>query len=206
MDLNVENGTIVSNLDDFRERTSNDIYMESMIKALARVSSQYITRDSSYHLERTYVNEFYHQWSLFLQLENPQRLYLNGEVCKHLIENNNEKYKYPDLILHHSQDDNQDNRIACEFKRQNWIEDDCQKDMNTLDLVLTSASSNAKLKNNFKWGVFIQIGGTIDRLEDYVRQHPFNEDIWCIVVSDDVSQITIKTIKEMMFKNKGRNI
>lgn len=197
MVLDVENGVITTNLKGFRRKAKYDIYMETMIKALARVSSQYISRDASYHLERTFMCEFYHQWSMFLQMENPQRLYLNGEVCKHLNDNNNEKCKYPDLILHHSQDDNQDNRIACELKRNNWEDEDFVKDMNTLKLALTSASYNAKLKENFKWGVFIQIGGDIDRIEEFVKNKCYHKKIWCIVVNDDVSQITIKTIGEM---------
>lgn len=197
MVLDVENGVITTNLKGFRRKAKYDIYMETMIKALARVSSQYISRDASYHLERTFMCEFYHQWSMFLQMENPQRLYLNGEVCKHLNDNNNEKCKYPDLILHHSQDDNQDNRIACELKRQNWEDEDFVKDMNTLKLALTSASYNAKLKENFKWGVLIQIGGDIDKIEEFVKNKRYHNKIWCIVVNDDVSQITIKTIGEM---------
>lgn len=201
MVLDVENGVITTDLKDFRIKAKNDIYMETMIKALARVSSQYITRDSSYHLERTFMCEFYHQWSMFLQMENPQRLYLNGEVCKHLNDNNNEKCKYPDLILHHSQDDNQDNRIACELKRQNWNDKDFRKDLNTLKLVLTSASDNLKLKSNFKWGIFIQIGGSIDRIERFVQNKRFHKDIWCVVVNDDVKQIHIKTIGELRKRN-----
>ena len=197
MVLDVVNGTITTDLKEFRIKAKNDIYMETMIKALARVSSQYITRDSSYHLERTFMCEFYHQWSMLLQMENPKGLYLNGEVCKHLYDNNNEKCKYPDLILYHSQDDNQDNRIACELKRQNWDDKDFAKDMKSLKLVLTSASNNAKLKSNFKWGVFIQIGGSIDRIEAFVNNKRYQKDIWCIVVNDDVTEITIKTIGDM---------
>ena len=72
--------------------------------------------------------------------------------------------------------------------------------MKTLNLMLTGAGINKKLTQNFKQGVFIQIGGTIDRLKDYVKQSSFNEDIWCIVVDDNVLQLTVERIGEMKKK------
>lgn len=91
--------------------TSNDVYMESMIKALAKVNKNYITYDTSFHLERTYVCEFYHQWSLLLSQKgnNLNNLILNGEPCKHILQK--ARWEYLDLILHHSQADNANCRI-----------------------------------------------------------------------------------------------
>lgn len=192
-----EKDIIIKGLEDFREKTSNDVYMETMIKALTKVSKNYITYDTSFHLERTYVCEFYHQWSLLLSQEgnNPSNLCLNGEPCKHISQK--AEWKYPDLILHHSQADNANNKIACEFKRKRWTEAGFDKDMQTLHLMLTGATKDGKLTKNFEWGVFIQIGGHIENIEDYVKTQQYNENIFCIVVNDDVSQITIKTIEEM---------
>lgn len=197
MILKINNGTITKGFEDFREKVSNDVYMESMIKALAKVSKNYITYDTSFQLERTYVCEFYHQWSLLLRRKrnNPDNLCLNGEPCKHISQK--AVWKYPDLILHHSQNDNVNNRIACEFKRKRWTESSFDKDMQTLNLMLTSASENSKLTKNFKWGVFIQIGGHIENIEDYVKTQQYNENILCIVIDDEIKQISIKTIGEM---------
>ena len=193
----LEKDIIIKGLEDYCEKTSNDVYMQTMIKALTKVSKNYITYDTSFHLERTYVCEFYHQWSLLLSQKgnNPNNLCLNGEPCKHIFQKAG--WKYPDLILHHSQADNADNRIACEFKRKRWTEAGFDKDMQTLHLMLTGASKDSKLTKNFEWGVFIQIGGNIENIEDYVKTQQYNENIFCIVVNDDVTEITIKTIGDM---------
>ena len=195
--LNVSNGKIANGFEEFCEKVSNDKYMMSMIKALAKVSKNYIIYDTSYHLERTYVCEFYHQWSMLLNENgcNPNDLCLNAEPCKHISQK--AEWKYPDLILHHSQVDNGDNRIACEVKRTGWTESCFNKDMYSLNFMLTGASKDGKLTRNFEWGVFIQIGGSVDKIEDYVKHQHFNDNILCVVVNDDVTQIIIKTMREM---------
>ena len=73
--------------------------------------------------------------------------------------------------------------------------------MKTLNLLLTSANKHLPLEENFKWGVFIQFGGTIERIEKYLENQRFNKDIWYIVVNDDVSRITIKTIRDIRKEN-----
>lgn len=97
---------------------------------------------------------FYHQWRLLLGQEenNPNNLCLNGEPCKHISPKAG--WKYPDLILHHSQADNVDNRIACEFKRKRWTEAGFDKDMQTLHLMLTGAAKDDKLTKTLN-GVFL---------------------------------------------------
>ncbi|MBQ8365596.1 MAG: hypothetical protein IJX41_06920 [Bacteroidaceae bacterium] len=195
--LNVSNGKIANGFEEFCEKVSNDVYMMSMITALARVSKNYITNDTSYQLERTYVCEFYHQWSMLLNEKdcNPNNLCLNAEPCKHISQK--AEWKYPDLILHHSQVDNGDNRIACEVKRKGWKKSCLNKDMCSLNLMLTGASEDGKLTSNFQWGVFIQIGGSVDKIEDYVKHQHFNDNILCIVVNDDVTQLTIGSVEEL---------
>ena len=196
MDLRVStSGIIEEDLNKFRTQI-DDLYMEMMVKALAKVSYKYISYGSSFHVERTFLCEFYHQWSLLLKENNPEKLCLNGEPCKNV----DGKLKYPDLILHDSQRNNENNRVACELKRCKWGKPGVKKDMKTLNLMLTGAGINKKLTQNFKQGVFIQIGGTIDRLKDYVKQSSFNEDIWCIVVDDNVLQLTVERIGEMKKK------
>ena len=204
MNLKIENGEIVEGLDDFRTRLK-DSYMVMMIEALARVSKDYITYGMSYHVERTYVCELYHQWRKILERSknNSSQLCLNAEPSKHIqIESHKEIWKFPDMILHHSQVDNNDNRIACEFKRQGWSEDGFDKDMKTLNYLLTRASDDSRLKYNFKWGVFVQIGGTIENIRNYVRHHSFNENIWCIVVDNEATQLTIQSIGDLMSYDK----
>lgn len=196
MTLKIEDGEITEGFEEFTRKT-DDPYMEMMVKALAKVSNSYIVYDSSYHVEHTYVCEFYHQWSKLLEIDQDKQLCLNGEPCKHLPKKSKESWKFPDLILHHSQCDNEDNRIACEFKRKIWKEGGFKKDMETLNYLLKGADKSTKLEKNFKWYIFLQIGGTIDKLKKYVRKNSFNKDIWCIIVNDNATQLTIQTIGEL---------
>lgn len=205
MNLTIENGEIKKeDLALFHKEISNDEYVIMMLKALAKVSKNYITYGSSYHLERTYVCELYHQWSKLLEEKgsNHNHLCLNGEPCKDMPKETKDTWKFPDLILHHSQFDNVDNRIACEFKRKIWNESGFNKDMETLNFLLTGAADNTKLTQNFKWGVFVQIGGTINNLKNYVKHHSFNHRILCVVVDDEVSKLIIHTIGELMTNKK----
>ncbi len=197
MVLKIENNKIVKGLEEFRSKTNNDIYMEMMVRALAMIPSEYILYDEAKHSESTSMTEFYHQWRILLDENNSNDLHLNTEVVKHFNITEENKRKAPDVILHHSQLDNDDNRIVCEVKRQGWSNDKFEKDMNTLNLLLTAANKNYPLKENFKWGVFIQFGGSIDRIEKCVRNQSFNRNILCFVVNDDVSQITVETIDEI---------
>lgn len=185
--------------EDFNEfRTQiNDPYMEMMVKALAKVSSEYMFYNGTKHTENTYISEFYYQWRQLLDRNNPNNLVLNTEPSKFLNRSGIKKRVEPDVILHHSQSNCYDNRIACEVKRRIWSEEGITKDMNTLHDLLTSAEIESVFYQNFKWGVFIQIGGTIDRLKDYIKRHSFNEDIWCIVVDDHVTRLTVDKIGEM---------
>ena len=198
MILDVNNGKIVNGLDEFCIQF-NDPYMEMMVKALAKVSSEYMFYDDLKHTENTYVSELYYQWRQLLDNNNPNGLILNIEPNKYLNRSGLKKRVEPDVILHGSQSNCQDNRIACEVKRQGWCEERLIKDMDTLHDLLTSAEIGTVFHQNFKWAVFLQIGGTIERLKDYIKQNSFNDNIWCIVVDDSVTQITIKRIRE--FKN-----
>ena len=133
--------------------------------------------------------------------KNPDDLCLNGEVIKHI----DGKLKFPDIILHHSQEDNKNNKIACEIKRCKWGKPGVKKDMKTLNLMLTGASPNTNLTQNYDWGVFIQVGGTINRLKEFVCQSSFNENILCIVVDDNVTQLTVQTIADITAQQKCEN-
>lgn len=197
MELKICRNVIVKGFEEFRCLVNNDVYMEMMVRALAMIPSEYILYDEAKHSESTSMTEFYHKWRILLDENNLNDLHLNTEVVKHFSIAEGNKWKAPDMILHHSQADNDDNRIACEVKRQGWSNDRFEKDMNTLNLLLTAANKNYPLKENFKWGVFIQFGGSIEKIEECVRNQSFNRSILCVVVNDDVSQITIKTIDEI---------
>lgn len=194
MVLKIENKEIVKGLGEFRSITNNDIYMEMLVNALAKVSPKYICSETSLHSESTYVTELCHQWRMLIDNNNPNELCLNTEPSKYLNVVNVYRRKEPDVILHREQSNCDDNRIACEIKRKNWANEGFEKDMDTLNSLLTTAKPGSKLYQNFQWGVFIQIGGTIDRLKNYIKRNSFNNDIWCIVVNDDVTQLTIETI------------
>lgn len=70
--------------------------------------------------------------------------------------------------------------------------------METLNFLLTGGAKSTKLEKNFKWCIFLQIGGTIDKLKKFVKKNSFNKDIWCFVVNDKATQLTIQTIGELM--------
>ena len=113
MILDVNNGKIVNGLDEFCIQF-NDPYMEMMVKALAKVSSEYMFYDDAKHTENTYVSELYYQWRQLLDNNNPNGLILNIEPNKYLNRSGLKKRVEPDVIFHASQSNCHDNTIAYE--------------------------------------------------------------------------------------------
>lgn len=182
------------------DRIGYDPYFEMMLMALAKVSKDYITYgENDLHTEGTFVSEFYRHWCNLIGDNNPDNLFLNNVPSKYLLDKNVQCRKEPDLILHRSQGNCDDNRIACEVKRASWASENVIKDMHTLNLLLTAENEQSLFRKNFKYGVFIQGGGNISKLKNLANRdgNDFNDNILCVVINDEVNTITIDTIKEL---------
>ena len=89
------------------------------------------------HVERVFAYELYHRWSCRL-FGNKEGWVINGEVGKYLKWFYNNKYddngkqKYPDLVLHKGQDNNDGHMIVCEIKRKDKVGQGIAEDLNKL--------------------------------------------------------------------------
>ena len=92
-----------------------------LLNAISNVDKQYLSyaeynanaedrKDQINQLERVFAYELYYQWSLL----KDDNMVLNGEIGKLW----NDKYWYPDLVLHGGQGDPENNRVVVEIKRE----------------------------------------------------------------------------------------
>lgn len=148
-----------------------------MLEALWNVSKDYLwyvdysesLENTRYveQLERVFAYEFYHQWRNILE-KNDSNMFLNGEISKRVkddLVNNKETTIFPDMVLHGGQDNDNNQLIACEFKRKDGITKDSYK----LDIIclVNYLSKKYFTMNPFKCGVFILVGDTMDKLRRY---------------------------------------
>lgn len=123
---------------------SNDCEMIAIfLKAISLVSKSYLCYNESQHdkeclikkhQERVFAYELYHQWSCLLEKQKmfEKGWVLNAELSKHLdwfynedkeikreCEKSMEKsdLRFPDLVLHKGQENQEDNFLVCEIKR-----------------------------------------------------------------------------------------
>lgn len=89
------------------------------------------------HVEHVFAYELYHRWSCRFS-GNKDGWIINGEVGKYLKwfytnkYDDNGKQKYPDLVLHKGQDNNDGHMIVCEIKRKDMVNQGIAEDLNKL--------------------------------------------------------------------------
>lgn len=123
------------------------------------------------HLERVFAYELYRHWgnkvhrknsSLVLNAEIQKVIEVNSIICD--IQTNSENQKtekttlYPDMVLHHSQGDDKDQRLICEIKRDKNLSGSLIfGDIYKICCYMTKDMFKGG-KSPFRYGVFIVIG------------------------------------------------
>lgn len=118
------------------------------------------------HLERVFAYELYRQWMNYLEEKGIRNLVVNGEIGKFLkdefardFEHDEKKGRdnFPDLVLHKSQGNDDNQIMVCEIKREDVNNADLLLDLYKLSCYL---SEQIFWKKPFKYGVFILEGKT----------------------------------------------
>lgn len=146
-------------------------YFSTLLRALEAVKLENCaifkdTDNKNYELinERSFAYELYRVWNCL----NLSKLKINAEVTKEIGEAFKEKATelfgmeherfLPDMVLHHSQSDSDQQEIICEIKLTEKLDkDSLEKDLKKLYAYTTQ---NIVLYHPFKLGVFISVGGT----------------------------------------------
>lgn len=123
----------------------------------------------SSHLERVFAYELYHQWSMFLKREklfSKEKFILNAEISKNTdyFGSMNDGIKFPDMVLHHSHSDNQNQGVVCEIKRKEGLNNKSFQD----DIIKLGYFLQDETHYRFALGVFILVGENIDKIYNKV--------------------------------------
>ena len=131
------------------------------------------------HLERVFAYELYRHWSNIIALDG-EKLLLNGEINK-VINKNKIQYRvdnslnfeevtlYPDLILHHSQSDDDSQLIVCEIKRNHQLSGSkILSDLYKISCYMAPDIFKNESKP-FKFGVFILVGNSLSMINEYLN-------------------------------------
>ena len=188
-----------------------DENLQDLFKAILNVRSAYYTystknfainkKDVQEQLERVFAYELYHQWSKRLEEHHnwDTPLTINGEIGKRV----EDALAYPDLVLHKGQDQNDNQEIAVEIKRQVSItETNVLSDLRKLSNLLKCG----KLEYGaapFKHAVFILTGGCVaDILPFFKHQHFARIDnrILCVFCSGE-GKLDYTTIEKLKKEN-----
>ncbi len=134
------------------------------------------------HLERVFAYELYRNWGNVLS-DMQEELVLNGEIDK-IININGIEYEddsadstdgkgnvvlYPDLVLHHSQSDDNKQLLICEIKRSHNLNGSkLFADMYKVSCYLTKGIFGEG-KNHFKYGVILLVDSDLSLITDKIR-------------------------------------
>lgn len=167
-------------------------YFLQLFQSLLRVDKKYIEYEVDFtpyregyvpHLERVFAYELYRQWGNRLELEH-EPLQLNAEIKKVIdgdfvicfVDNQDEEIEerkitlYPDLVLHHSQGDNNSQIMICEIKR--FISLNNNKSSKLIGSAIFGdiyKIYNYMKKLDFKYGIFMLTNGSLKDVVDKVR-------------------------------------
>lgn len=151
-------------------------YFYWLFEAMLKVEKSFITysiKDSTYqeetsetikeHVERVFTYELYRQWMNVLEANEVRNLVVNAEVGKELIErtrntsqNNN---VFPDFVLHESQENDKQQLIVGEVKRDVSLEPkDIFHDLHKIGFFM---KEGLFWKKPFNYGVFIIVGESV---------------------------------------------
>lgn len=119
--------------------------------------------DANNHMERVFAYEQYRQWANLMDQYGIKNLVLNGEIEKIVRSEiyskktkNSSKEVFPDLVLHHSHEDNKKQLMVCEIKRsRNLTGKKIFEDLHKLSCYLCE---KIFWKNSFDYGFFIIVG------------------------------------------------
>ncbi|MBQ7420177.1 MAG: hypothetical protein IJV17_05490 [Prevotella sp.] len=148
------------------EYGDEDNLLLDLFKSILSVSEEYLfvnSRPSQHHTERVFAYELYRQWANRIQINYHGNLILNGEIGKEtkLFDSiANEGYRFPDLVLHHSQNDTNYQGVICEIKTSIVGVTDFEEDINKLKHFVCGDTK----KRIFKFGVFILVGSPINKI------------------------------------------
>ena len=153
-------------------KDDEDNNLATFIKAVLRVGTPYIYSPSQNEtrLERVFAYELYHLWSTQIEKcnkttdNNNHKYILNGEIGKNLsrfINPADNTIRYPDLVLHKSIDNPDNQGIVCEIKRdENCKKGGLQRDLDKLISFVCGPQNEYK----FRFGVFLLVGNTISKI------------------------------------------
>lgn len=189
----------------------HDTAFRGLIKALLNIKQQYFTyasciqneqsEDDIEQRERVFAYELYHQWS---KINRSKKLVLNGEIGKHL----NNKYMYPDMVLHGGQDDFDHNEIVVEIKRASMVNDvnnGLKKDLEKLSLYLEDDETPDRKTHfrRYKFSVSIIYGVEMSNLKESIKNiaedntNNTNDKI-VIIACPKEGVVQLLTIKEII--------
>lgn len=134
------------------------------------------------HLERVFAYELYRQWGNTIESKG-YSLVLNAEIQKtincgeitYIDSSDGNKLEqitlYPDLVLHHSQEDDESQSMICEIKREHKLTN--AQIFSDLYKICKYLSEDV-LKNSkpFQYGVFILVGESLSFMEDNLQNRP----------------------------------
>ena len=174
-------------------------YFLQFFESVLRVDEKYLTYNIDYgegrkeyfsHLERVFAYELYRQWGNQIELAKDP-LVLNAEIKKvingdyyicHVIDENGETIEqefsvYPDIVLHHSQGDDNSQIMICEIKRAvNSYH--CQVSELTgsaifgdIHKILGYMTKLEEGKNPFKYGVFLVVNGGLSIITSKLKSN-----------------------------------
>lgn len=144
------------------------LYIQGLSEAIEKVPSTYIREKEGkrkFHLERVFSYELYYRWARLLNSrhKNPEKLMLNAELSKHYNNNNKDKYKFPDMVLHGNYTNHEKQFIICEIKSsRNSIDNkSLKKDVESLFEGIRGLG--------YHCAVFIYIGGRVKNIISKLR-------------------------------------
>lgn len=163
-----------------------------LLNAISNVDKQYLSyaeynanaedrKDQIDQLERVFAYELYYQWSLL----KDDNMVLNGEIGKIL----NDKYWYPDMVLHGGQGDPENNRVVVEIKRECMVKgnykvilEDFKKLSSFLKSEEKSSQDDCKFRN-YKNAVFILLKGKIEKISDMLKEEKNRKTKLMVILS-----------------------
>ena len=185
---------------------NSNVYL--MLKAVGKVKAKYVEyKDGAgnlhAHIERVFAYEFYRQWANILddRQNNPQKLSLNAEIIKGFNEETDiiddvetkKKICYPDMVLHRSQTDYENNEIVCEIKvLKNLTKDNLVADLTKLSCFV---KKGALFNHPYKIGVFLLVGGTLSDIsallaDSIIQNIPSSNKILLVAYKPDIEPET----------------
>ena len=176
--------------------TRSNPHIEKLCEALRNVKECYFSHcfgDNKWEVcnERSFAYELYRQWAnlLYTNDKTAPNLVLNAEITKKTqnfeqCSNNNpneEHLYYPDLVLHKSQWDSEQQELICEIKlssNSNGILQDLRK----LTLYTITEEKGGFLFHPFKIAAFILVNGNFEIIKNAMSESSgLNKNIYCII-------------------------